>query len=126
MPIEFMGGVASYDTIVVPAHPAGFSKVFLAERRWPNVKIDGRRVEKVKYISVYQTKPISAITHYAEIERLEPTERTGRYLIILRGEPIEIEPVRRTIADTWAIQGPRYTNLRSILQAGHLAQAFPS
>ena len=113
------------DTLVVPAHPKGFREVFLEKRKWQNVKIDKRRMFSLKFIAVYQTAPVSAITHYAEIERLEPTQRVGRFDALLRGEPIEISPVRYTNADICAVQGPRYTRLELLLAASHLTRAFP-
>lgn len=115
-----------FDTIVVPAHPKGFGEVFLAEKRWPNLKIDKRKLMTVKFIAVYQTGPVSAITHYAEIARFEALQRVGRYDVILKGEPIEINHVRYTNSDICAVQGPRYTNLELVLTARHLARAFPT
>lgn len=113
------------DTIVVPAHPKGFNEVFVKEHRWPNVKIDRRRVESVKYIAVYQTGPISAITHYAEIASFKALKQTGRYDLCLSGGPIAVGPVPYTAADVCAVQGPRYTKLKFILSASHLTRAFP-
>jgi hypothetical protein len=113
------------DTIVVPAHPKGFQEVFLGERRWQNLKIDKRRLSFLKFIAVYQTAPVSAITHYGTIERLFPLERTGRFDLTLQDSPFELTHVRYTQSDTCAIQGPRYTRLECILSARHLAHAFP-
>ncbi|KAB2770258.1 MAG: hypothetical protein AB7I42_08500 [Bradyrhizobium sp.] len=113
------------DTIVVPAHPKGFNEVFVKEHRWPNVKIDRRRIENVKYIAVYQTGPVSAITHYAEIASFEALKQTGRYDLFLKGGPIAVDPVPYTAADVCAVQGPRYTKLKLVLSARHLTRAFP-
>lgn len=112
------------NTIVVPSHPKGFDEVFLKQRRWPNLKIDKDRKEHVKFIAVYQTRPVSAITHYAEIERFEPLPRVGRYNVFFKGNPIEIRPVPFTSADICAVQGPRYTTLINIQNAKNLTGAF--
>lgn len=117
--------MSDFDTIVVPAHPKGFREVFLTEGRWPNLKMDKMRRSNVRFIAVYQTGPVSAITHYAEIARFEPLSRTGRFDVFLKGNPIEINAVRYTDADIWAVQGPRYTMLELVLNASHLARAFP-
>jgi hypothetical protein len=114
------------DTIVIPAHPQGFNDVFVAENRWPNLKIDQKKLQQVRYIAVYQTKPVSAITHYAEIESFESLARQGRYDVRLRGKPVCVGPIPFTDADTCAIQGPRYTSLSLILKARRLDHAFPS
>jgi len=114
------------DTIVIPAHPKGFNDVFIAENRWPNLKIDQKRHHEVKFIAVYQTKPVSAITHYAEIDRFEPLQKHGRFNVFLKANPCLIGPIPFTEADTCAVQGPRYTYLKLILDAKHLDHAFPS
>jgi hypothetical protein len=113
-----------FDTIVVPSHPKGFGEVFLGENRWPNLKVDRKRLLKLTYIAVYQTRPVSAITHYAKIENYEPLDRAGRYNIFFSENPIEIEPVKFTSADICAVQGPRYTTLSLILQAKSISRAF--
>jgi hypothetical protein len=121
-------GTSSIDelnTIVVPAHPKGFGEVFVKEHRWPNVKIDRRRIESIKYIAVYQTGPVSAITHYAEIASFKSLKQTGRFDLFLKGEPIAIGPIPFTAEDVCAVQGPRYTKLHLILSARHLRRAFP-
>jgi hypothetical protein len=84
--IKFFDEVA-LDTIVVPAHPKGFEEVFLGEKRWPNLKIDQKRKAYVRFIAVYQTRPVSTITHYVEVERFDPLEQKGRYTVIFKGEP---------------------------------------
>ena len=96
-----MSEMQDLDTIVVPAHPKGFNQVFLGEKRWPNLKMDKIRRPNVKFVAVYQTSPVSAITHYAEIERLEDTK-----------------------TDICAVQGPRYTMLERLLNAASLNDAF--
>jgi hypothetical protein len=123
--IAAASSIYELNTIVVPAHPKGFDEVFLKEHRWPNVKIDRRRIEIVKYIAVYQTGPVSAITHYAEIGSFTSLKRTGRFDLVLKGGPIAIGPVPYTAEDVCAVQGPRYTKLNLILSARHLAHAFP-
>jgi len=113
------------DTIVVPSHPKGFEEVFLGQSRWPNLKIDCSRLVSVKFIAVYQTKPISAITHYAEIASFSRLEKAGRFDITFSGKPQKLVPVKFTAADVCAVQGPRYTNLNLVLEATNLTSAFP-
>ena len=119
-----MNDIKKFDTIVVPAYPQGFNKVFLKEKRWTNLKMDKDKKHNVKYLAVYQTKPVSAITHYAEIERLEDATKYGRYNVCFKGNPVEIEHVRFTKMDICAVQGPRYTMLSLVLNAKSLSDAF--
>ena len=118
--------LSNLDTIVVPAHPKGFNDVFVNECRWTNLKIDGRRLHEVKFIAVYQTKPISAITHYAEISSFESLQKGGRFDVLLKGKPRNVGPVPFTDADICAVQGPRYTSLSLVQTARNLTEAFPS
>jgi hypothetical protein len=118
--------LARLDTIVVPAHPGAVDLVLVRERRWPNLKIDQSRIDNIKYIAVYQTNPISAITHYAEIDTFQTLERAGRFDAILKGEPVVLTPVRFTRDDACAVQRPRYTMLELVLSAKNLTRAFPT
>lgn len=34
-------------------------------------------LEKIKYIAAYQTQPVSAITHFAPVDRIEPYGEEG-------------------------------------------------
>lgn len=115
-----------FDTIVVPAHPEGFTEVFLGEGRWPNLKVDKKRLERLRFVAVYQTKPVSAITHYAKIDRFDALDRVGRYNVIFSGKAIEIKAVKFTSADVCAVQGPRYTRIELVLNANSLSRAFPT
>src|SRR5690606_26378504 len=59
-------------TIIVPAQREGFERVFLGQVCWYAIRISGGMLSKIKYIAAYQTQPISAITHYAPVSRIEP------------------------------------------------------
>lgn len=60
------------DTIIVPAQRDGFERVFLGENAWWSVRIAGGKIPQIRYIAAYQTQPISAVTHWAPVERIEP------------------------------------------------------
>lgn len=70
------------DTIVVPAQQEGFEQVFLGENCWYAIRIAGGKLTQIKYIAAYQTQPISAITHYAPVDRIEPYGEGGKYRVI--------------------------------------------
>ena len=72
------GTVQQDDTIIVPARQEGFETVFLNESCWYAIRISGGRLSRIKYIAAYQTSPVSAITHYAPVEHIEPYGEAGK------------------------------------------------
>jgi len=105
------------DTIVVPAQKEGFDQVFLGQDCWYAVRIAGGKLPKIKHIGGYQTSPISAITHYAEIDRIEPYGESGKYKLIFVGPAQEISPIPYGDAPSGFMQGPRYTTLAKLRAA---------
>ena len=71
-----------HDTIIVPAKKDGFEEVFLGEDCWYAVRISGGMLDKIKHIAAYQTQPVSAITHYAPVSRIEPYGESGKYKLV--------------------------------------------
>lgn len=113
------------DTIIVPAQEEGFNRVFLGENAWYAIRIAGGAVEKIKYIAAYQTAPISAITHYAKVERIEPYGEEGKYKLIFT-EPAKVleNPVLFGNAPQGSMQGPRYTNFEILNKAKQISDLF--
>lgn len=108
------------DTLVVPASPNGFQSVFLKEQRWYSFKLSQRALTELQYIAVYQTKPISAVTHYAEIERIE-LYQSKKYIAYFKKDSIrEIGPIKYDNRALTAIQSPRYFNLETIKKSRFL------
>lgn len=105
------------DTIIVPAQKAGFEKVFLGENCWYAIRISGGMLAKIKYIAAYQTQPISAITFYAPVERIEPYGEDGKYKLVFSEKAKPIGPIRFGDAPQGAMQGPRYASLAKLLSA---------
>ncbi|NJL25985.1 MAG: GIY-YIG nuclease family protein, partial [Calothrix sp. SM1_5_4] len=109
------------DTVIVPAQKDGFQRVFLGEDRWHAIRIAGGMLDKIKYIAAYQTNPISAITHYAPVARIEPYGEGGKYLLVFAEKAKPIKPIPFGDAPPGAMQGPRYTSLARLLAATKLA-----
>lgn len=105
------------DTIIVPAQEEGFNRVFLGQNMWHAIRISGGMLNKIQYIAVYQTKPVSAITHYAPVERIEPYGDGGKYKLIFAEEPKEIGPIPYADAPKGTMQGPRYTTFEKLSSA---------
>jgi hypothetical protein len=82
---------SDFDTIICPAKEDGFQEAFLGEKaRW-SVRISKSRLDKIKYIAIYQVAPISAITYYGKVKRIELYEDQNKYKLYLDGDPIKIE-----------------------------------
>lgn len=109
------------DTIVVPAQQEGFEKVFLGEDCWYAIRIAGGKLTKIKYIAAYQTQPISAITHYAPVDRIEPYGESGKYRVIFSEPAKEIAPIPYGSLPPGAMQGPRYTSFQKLQGAKQIS-----
>jgi len=103
--------------VVVPAQDDGFKAVFLGKHRWRAIRISGGKKEQIRYIAAYQTKPVSAVTHYAPVEKIEPYGEGGKFQLIFSGAPVEIGPIPFGDAPAGLMQGPRYTTLGKLRTA---------
>jgi hypothetical protein len=106
-----------FDTIVVPAREEGFQQRFINENCWFAIRINAKHIPKLKYIAAYRVAPIGAITHLAEIERIEPFGTTGKYLLKFKASPIAIGPIPRTENSEINMQSPRYALRHKLLKA---------
>lgn len=113
------------DTIIIPMGGRDFARDFLREGCWHGVRISPPRLEALKYIAVFQLAPISALTHYTRIERIEPLDKTGKYSIYLKQEPVPIEPLRYQVRDPKRLlRTPRYSYLERILNVEFIEDLF--
>ncbi len=110
------------DTLIVPAQPEGFKKVFIGENQWHETRIGKTRLEQIKYICAYQVSPISSITHIAKVKEILPYKDTGKYLVKFDGKAEEIKniPVKESRN---APQGPVYVEREKLLKAKNLEDA---
>jgi len=115
------------DTVVVPAQEPGFTETFLGEHSWDAIRIGGGMLEKIKYIAAYQSAPVSAITHYARVDRIEPFGDEGKYRLIF-AEPAKplSQPIPFADATPGSMQSPRYTSLAELLSAKRVTDLFPT
>lgn len=121
-----ISGAGSEDdvVVVVPAQEDGFKTVFLGERRWRSIRIAGGKLHQIRYIAAYQTRPVSAVTHYAPVAEIEPYGEGGKYQLILSGPPVEVGPIPFGNAPAGLMQGPRYTTLSKLLAAKVIMDLF--
>ncbi len=80
---------------------------------------------KIKFIAAYQTAPVSAITHHAPVERIEPYGDEGKYRLVF-SEPAKPlpQPIPFGDAPQGSMQGPRYTSLTKLLSAKRVGDLF--
>ena len=117
---DILGGPVQHpepDTVIIPAKEEGFKKVFLGEDCWYAIRISRGMLTKIKYIAAYQTHPVSAITHYAPVARIESYGDKGKYKLIFSKRAQLLGPIPRGDTPAGAMQGPRYTTFEKLKAA---------
>jgi len=112
------------NTIVVPAKVEGFNEVFIGENCWYAVRISGGKLNEIKYIAVYQTAPVSAVTHYAEVDSIEPYGDGGKYKINFVAPAKPIGPIKFGGGKQDTLQSIRYTTYEKLVEAKDLSELF--
>jgi hypothetical protein len=105
------------DTIIVPAQKEGFEKVFLGQNAWWAIRIAGGMLPKIKYIAAYQSHPVSAVTHFAPVDHIEPYGESGKYKVVFSEPAKPIGPIPFGDAPSGSMQGTRYTSLKRLRAA---------
>ncbi|HEY5125232.1 MAG TPA: hypothetical protein VIK14_15995, partial [Ignavibacteria bacterium] len=117
--------VEELDTIVVAAQAEGFQTVFINDNCWWSIRISSSMIDRIKYIAAYQVAPISAITHVAEVAKIEKYKDTNKYKVYFKDPAKEINHV---LLDTkkkgTAPQAPRYTTYKKLMKAKLLSDVF--
>lgn len=122
---EFISEENYFDTVIFPAHKDGFEEAFLKKKKWYYVRVDASKIDKLKYVCLYVSKPTRAITHYAKIKKFEYIEEEKKYMIHLKGDPIELSnPIPLGDADPNATRAPRYTKFEKILSSNTFKDLF--
>lgn len=113
-----------HDTIIIPTEEDDFKKIFLEENCWYPIEIDEKRVDKIKYLGAYQTAPVSAITYCAEIKSIEAYNGNGKYKLNFKYRAQRINPIELGDAKASSLQGPGYTDLKTLLNAKTIKDLF--
>lgn len=112
------GETSAIDTIVVPARSDGAVEVFLGEDRWYQIRMHSSMRPQIRHIAMYQTKPVSAITHIADVASIEPWKETNKYVVSFVGPAKPIGPIKLVKRGrAKAPQAPRYTTRSKLLAA---------
>lgn len=112
------------DTIIVPAQEDGFKDVFIGENCWYAIRIGGGKLKDIKYIAAYQTAPISAVTHFAEVDSIEPYGDGEKYKLNFVSPAKAIGPIKYGRAKQGILQSPRYTSYDKLQSAQELMDLF--
>lgn len=113
------------DTVIVPAKEEGFQRVFLGENAWYAIRIAGGMRPKLKHIAAYRSAPISAVTHVAPIDHIEPYGDGGKYKVVFAAPATALEkPIPFGDAPSGSTQGLRYTTHAKLMAAKLVVDLF--
>ena len=117
--------IEDIDTIVVPANEEGFNEVFLGQNCWYSIRISSYMLERIKYIAGYQTNPVSAITYYAEVSKIEKYKDSSKYILYFTNTAKKIGPIRLQKNDKSSVpQSSRYTSFKKLKKAKSMKDVF--
>jgi len=117
--------IEELDTIVVPAQAEGFQTAFMETNSWWSIRISSSMLNRIKYIAVYQVAPLSAITHLAEVAKIEKYKDTNKYIVYFKNPAKEINHISLdTKKKGSAPQSPRYTTYKRLMKAKTLSDIF--
>jgi len=118
------GEAVDFDTVVCAAFEDGFRHAYLEKNAWWEIRLSQEAREKLKYLAIYEKAPIAHISHYAEIERIEPYKDTGKYILYLKNKKT-VKPIKLgTGKKGEAPQAPRYTTLEKLLKAKTISELW--
>lgn len=118
---------SNIDTVVVPAQPEGFQETFIGEHCWYAIRIHSSMIPKIKHIAAYQVAPESAITHVAEVKKIERWKDSNKYILYFTAPAKQISPIKlipKPNGKVKAPQAPRYTSFERLMKAKTLDEAF--
>jgi len=89
------------------------------------VRIGGGMLDKLKWIAAYQTRPVSAITHIASIDHIEPYGDSGKYKIVFSEAAKKLDqPITLGSNPNLSPQAPRYAAYENFTKAKTLQDLF--
>ncbi len=114
------------DTIVCPAREEGFKHAFLGNDAWWAIRISPTIIPQLKYIAMYEVKPVSAIQWIGKIKDngILPYKNTGKYIVQVEEkrkiEPINLDKDKKGVAP----QSSRYTTYEKLLTAKKISDLW--
>lgn len=105
-----------FDLVVYPCDITG-TETFERTKSWFYVRADKNKIAKLKYIALYTTSPVQAITEYGEIDHYEEKDFDGKikYIYYIKGDPIKLKnPIPLGSSDPQSTRSPKYTTLKKL------------
>lgn len=114
------------DSIIVSSGEENFRELFLGKNQWGPIKVSFERLRQIKYLFLYQKKPVSCVTHYAKVKDIVPHEHDKRkYTVNFEGEPVELEKeITLGQNPSKAPQNPRYIKFDIAMSANNTDELF--
>jgi len=113
-----------FDTIVSPAFEDGFKHAYINNSAWWAIRISQKAREKLRYLAIYEKKPVMAVRNYAEIDRIEPYKDSGKFIVHLKNKKT-IPSIKLDKGKKWvAPQSSRFTTLSKLLKAKKLSDLW--
>lgn len=106
-----------FDLLICPARDDGFQETVLRENRWYAIRIDPKNIPLIRYVAFYQTRPVSAITHLAGVENIEPYKSTGKYVVNFKSKARKLSHPVSLGSRRVGPQGPFFSRLKSLRTA---------
>ena len=116
--------IVSIIVLIMVVKSDGFKRVFLGENCWHAIRISGGMINRIKYIAAYQTSPVSAVTHYAHVARIESYGNEGKYKLIFSGPAIILDKQIPHGDSTAQLQRSRYTNFDKLFTSKSILDLF--
>ena len=121
---KYSDHIVEFDTVVCAAFADGFKSAYLEQDAWWAIRLSQKSREQLKYLAIYEKSPVAHISHYAEIDRIEPYKDTGKYILYLKNKRT-IKPIKLGKGKPGdAPQSPRYTTLNHLLKAKELSDLW--
>lgn len=118
------GEAVEFNTVVCAALEDGFKHAYVENNAWWAIRLSQEAREKLKYLAIYEKTPVAHISHYAEIDRIEPYKDTGKYILFLKNKKT-VKPIKLgTGKKGEAPQSPRYTTLDKLLNVKSIIELW--
>lgn len=115
--------ICKEDVIVVSAKSKTFVNDYINNSKWDCVQIAANRVKYLRYLAIYQVSPFSTITYYSEIDKIIPSSKQSRKMIIYCKPCKYLLNITSNLKEV-RVQGRHYTSFNKLITAKDMAQVF--